>query len=394
MTTANMLEPDWLLAEARQRAGLENFGEDTAFLEPMRTLARSVDQQANLHDNGRSAASERIVSLLVDRLRTEDWIRRHPEILEEDIAAPIVIAALPRTGTTMLHRFIASDPRMYAVLWYECRYPVPFPGDGEPSDPRIAQAEREVKMMLETYPGLDAIHPMDPVGPDEDIMLLEHAFLSGMPQSMYDVPDYVALERRVSHESAYRYLKLLLQFLQWQKKQAGQSRERWVLKAPEHLVHIDVLMKVFPDATVVQSHRDPMQTIPSISSMILSSWAAFTDSPDPHEIGRQWCERMAAAMRGCNAARERYPDRFVDIWYQDTVSDPFAVAETVYRGVGLKISGAARGEMTRWREENRREQRAAHEYALEQFGFTEAQIAKDFAEYRERYILPRERAAR
>ena len=388
MNAETLLDPDWLLAEAARRADTDDFGEDRSFLEPMRVLADAISR-AGLHENGRAAASERLVNLLVDRLRTEWYFRRHPEIRDEEIVAPVVIAALPRTGTTMLHRFIASDPRMYAVLWYECRYPVPLAGDASGTDGRIARATEEVREMLASYPGLDAIHPMDPVGPDEDIMLLEHAFLSGMPQSMYDVPDYIALERAVDHEPAYRYLKRMLQFLQWQKKRAGQHRQQWTLKSPEHLGYVEVLLKVFPDATVVQSHRDPMQTIPSLSSMVLSSWAAFADAPDAERVGRQWLERLADFMRICMAARERQPERFVDIWYRDTVEDPFSVAERVYRAIGQEISEQARGEMARWREENRREQRAAHEYSLAQFGLTEAQVAKDFEAYRETYILNR-----
>ena len=389
MGNGALLDADRLIAEARRRAGADDFGADESFFKPLRVLAGAL-ARAGLHDAGRRAAAERIVDLLVDRLRTERWMRRHPEIGDEEIVAPIVIAALPRTGTTMLHRFIAADPRMYAVLWYECRYPVPF-ADAEPSgrDARIAKATAEVRQMLETYPGLDAIHPMDPVGPDEEIMLLEHAFLSGMPQSMYDVPDYVAHERAADHEPAYRYLKRMLKFLQWQKKRAGQQRRRWVLKSPEHLGYVDVLLRVFPDALVVQSHRDPMQTIPSISSMVLSSWAAFADAPDARRVGRQWCERMADFMRHCMAVRARDPERFVDVWYRDTVRDPFSVAEVVYRAAGLKISDQARGEMARWREENRRGARAAHDYSLERFGFTEAKIAEDFKEYRRAYILDR-----
>ncbi len=383
------LATDSLLEEASVRTGLEDFG-DKDFREPMRLLLQSLDQEANLHAVGRGLMRERIVGLLVNRLRTEDYFHRHPEIEEEEIRAPLFIAALPRTGTTMLHRFIASDPRMYAVLWYECRQPAPLPDSEQTKkkDPRIVQAEKEVRLMLETYPGLDAIHPMDPVGPDEDIMLKEHAFCSGMPESMADVPTYNDWELHADHTPAYQYLKRLLCFLQWQKKQTGQQRERWVLKAPEHLGHVDTILKVFPDAVILQSHRDPLQTIPSISSMIYSAWCAYTEHPDKHRVGAVWSGRFRDFLHRSMELRKSLPaESFLDLHYRETLQDPFQAVQRVYTHIGMDLTEDARQKMTEWREANQREARETHHYTLEEYGFSEEGIKSSFSAYREQYLL-------
>src|SRR5262245_9033012 len=204
---------------------------------------------------------ERNVGLLVNRLRTEDAYRRHPEIADERIERAFVIVGLARTGSTMLHRMMASDPRWLALLWYESRNPAPFPGsEGAAVDPRITDAEAEVAMMLEGSPDLIAVHPMDAHAPDEEIMLVEHAFTSWNPEAFCRGPSYAADVEGTDLAPGYRYVMRSLQFLQWQKRRAGKSATRWVLKAPYHLGSLDGLFAVLPDARVVMTHRDPVQT--------------------------------------------------------------------------------------------------------------------------------------
>ena len=379
-----------ILAEARARAGLAEFG-DESFREPLRRMLRAFETEAGLNENGRIAQRERTIGLLVNRLRVEDWLRRHPEILDEKIAAPIVIAGLPRTGTTMLHRVISQDPGIFAGLWYELRNPAPFAGsDFRSDDPRIPDAVAQVKAILDGVPELASIHPWDPVGADEEIMLLEYTFLSTMPNSAAHVPGFGDWVARQDQRPAYRYLERLLKFLQWQKRQAGQRGERWVLKAPYHLNFLDVLFEVFPDATVVQTHRDPLETIPSISSMTYALWRLAADRPDPVEIGRWWGGWFCRALRRCLELRDaRYPDRFVDVWYQDALRDPIAEVRRIYTFVGRELAPEAESRMRRWLRDNARDKRAPHEYSMDTFGLTRAGIERDFAAYRERFILRR-----
>lgn len=388
------LDEHSILAEARARAGLSDFG-DESFREPLRRTLHAYETEAGLNEAGRIAQRERTIGLLVNRLRVEDWLRRHPGILDEKIHAPIVIAGLPRTGTTMLHRVISQDPGIFAGLWYELRNPAPFPeGDWRKDDPRIPDAEAQVKQILAGAPELAAIHPWDHAGADEEIMLLEYTFLSTMALSAAYVPELAKWIAQQDQRPAYRYLEKMLKFLQWQKRQAGQRGERWVLKAPYHLAFIDVLFETFPDAVVVQTHRDPLETIPSYASMSLALWRLAADDPDPVAVGREWGGWFRRALQRCLELREaRYADRFVDVWYKDALRDPIAEVRRIYACVGRELTPVAAERMRRWMRENARDQRPPHEYSMDTFGFTREQIERDFAGYRARFILSRGKTA-
>jgi hypothetical protein len=329
----------------------------------------------------------RVVGLLVNRLRAEDHFERFPEILDEEIREPLVIVGLARTGTTMLHRMIASDPRMISLLWWESRNPAPFPGPGEGRrDPRIADAEAEVAAMIEGAPELVAMHPIEAEEPDEEIMLLEHSFFSTNPEAFVDVPTFSAWLDAQDQTPGYRYLKRLLQFLQWQKKRVGRTGERWVLKTPHHLGFMDLLFEVFPDVRVIQTHRDPLQTIPSLASLIHAIRSLGSDASDPRVAGRHWSGRMSRALHRCMEVRESHEDRFIDVWFQNAMEDPLAEIRCVYEFAGMDLTPEAEAKMRQWMVDNAREKRVGHSYTLEQFGLTEEGIRRDFAAYRERFI--------
>ena len=381
-------EEEWVLEEARRRAGLDDFG-DLCFLAPMRLLLDSLENEAHLHAVGRVTMCERIVGSLVGRLSAQDYFTRHPEILDEVIVAPTIIVGLARTGSTMMHRLLSADPSVYAVRWWECRAPSPYPGsDWRHEDPRIADAYAEVKAILEAVPELAAIHPWDPEGPDEEIMLLEHAFLSGVPDAFCNVPSYRRMVIESDLRDGYAYTKRMLQFLQWQKKEAGHPAERWILKAPFHLGRIPQLLEFFPDAMIVQTHRDPIETSPSIASLYASSWRSYSDDVDPLVVGEQCLELWSWGIQKCLDDRDAgLDDRFIDVLYENTRKDPMGSIEMIYERLGRPLTHAARESMKRWGDDNRRDKRAVHDYTLEEFGYTREIICEAFADYRERFIV-------
>ena len=381
-------EEEWVLEEARRRAGLDDFG-DLCFLAPMRLLLDSLENEAHLHAVGRVTMCERIVGSLVGRLSAQDYFTRHPEILDEVIVAPTIIVGLARTGSTMMHRLLSADPSVYAVRWWECRAPSPYPGsDWRHEDPRIADAYAEVKAILEAVPELAAIHPWDPEGPDEEIMLLEHAFLSGVPDAFCNVPSYRRMVIESDLRDGYAYTKRMLQFLQWQKKEAGHPAERWILKAPFHLGRIPQLLAFFPDAMIVQTHRDPIETSPSIASLYASSWRSYSDDVDPLVVGEQCLELWSWGIQKCLDDRDAgLDDRFIDVLYENTRKDPMGSIEMIYERLGRPLTDAARESMKRWGDDNRRDKRAVHDYTLEEFGYTREIICEAFADYRERFIV-------
>jgi hypothetical protein len=379
-------EEEVVLAEARRRARLEDFGEDT-FLEPMRRLLTSLEAEAELHPVGRVTMHERIVGSLVGRLSAQDYFLRYPEITEEVIQRPVVIVGLARTGSTMMHRLLSADPAVYAVRYWESRAPCPYPNtDWRREDPRIPDAYAEIEATLTAAPELATMHPWDPEGPDEEIMLLEHSFLSGIPDAFCHVPSYQRYVVEHDLRDGYRHLKRMLQFLQWQKKEAGQPAERWVLKAPFHLGRIPQLFEFFPDATVVQTHRDPLETSPSIASLYASNWRKNADGVDALEIGRQCLDLWSWGVNKCLSDRAAgREDRFIDVFYEEAKRQPMRTIETVYDRLGEEFTPSARDAMVRWGDENRRDKRPPHDYTLEEFGYTRARLCDAFAAYRARF---------
>jgi hypothetical protein len=380
-----------ILSEAQARTGLRDFGEDS-FREPLSVLMKSLREEAPLNEIGCATLRERIVESLEMRLKTQDWIQRVPEILEEEIEAPIVVVGLMRTGTTMLHRLLASDPRHHAAMWWETRFPAPPANlDWDEPDPRIAPAEAEVAAILAADPRQASIHPWDALAPDEEVLLLEHSFLSHVPEAFANIPSYRRWIDEQDWTPAYAYLKKLLQFLQWQKRQRGLIAERWVLKTPGHLGYLDTLWKIFPGARIIQTHRDPVETIPSAASMNHALWALYSDVEGASEAGAQMQDRLAWSTRRCIESRDRVPeDRFVDIWFQDAMRDPISEIARAYAVFEIEMTPSARAAMEAWQHDHPRGKRPAHDYSLSEYGLTEEGIKAAFATYRSRYIEPRQ----
>ncbi len=384
-------DPEGLIDIASKVDGLEDFG-PWPYREALSKLAWSMANEGKLNEIGQVVMHQRLVEILATRLRVNEWLKRYPEIRDEILLPPVFIVGLPRTGTTMLHRTIAADRRFYAPLWYEVRFPCPqldwdFSAEG---DWRISEAKREVGAMLEANPDLLAIHPLDALGADEDIMLLEQSFFSFNPQAFANLPSYDLWLAEQDHTSGYQYFRLLLKFLQWQKRKAGGSAERWVLKAPHHLHFMDVVLKIFPNAMVVQSHRDPIETIPSLASLIAGVWKIYSDKVDMAEVGKQWSSKFASGMKKTMKVREiKGDDSFLDLWFTDTVKEPLEAVRRVYDFIGLSLTGEAKEEIENWQELNRRELRPSHNYTLSQFGLTEKELIKQFQGYRDAFIINR-----
>lgn len=384
-----VLDVERLLAQASAQAGgLTDFGPGN-YREALEVLGDSLAREAGLSPQGAQMLQGKLQAQLVNRLVIQDYCRRHPEILQERVEDPLVIVGLPRTGTTLLQRMLATDARFCSAAWWETRYPAPLPGeDARDASRRIALARDEVAQMIRFIPDILAIHPLDAMAADEEFMLMEHSFLCAM-DSYANVPAYTAWLARQDLTEVYACLKTMLQFLQWQKRQRGEApAQRWVLKTPQHLHTLEILFQVFPGAQVVLTHRDPTQTIPSMASMAHTLWKLYADAPDAIAVGQQWSEQMRRGTGHAMAVRDSLPaGRFLDVRFEDTVSDPFGVARAVYCFAGMPLTEAARAGMWAWMEGNPRNQRAAHSYTPEQFGLSQAQLERDFAGYRARHIL-------
>jgi hypothetical protein len=386
MSEANTLDPRALMDLACQETGLEDFGAPP-IEEPLTRLTAALLAEANLNAAGRYIWHARLLGTLVTRLRAEDWFARHPQILAEKLPPTVVILGLSRTGTTLLHRLIAADPRFYAAAWWECRFPVPAPDDVSGAQ-RIAAAKLEVQGILTAAPALASIHPWDAMGADEDIMLLDQTLLTTTSESLACIPGYRAWVHAQDLKPAYVYLIKLLKFLQWQKRERGHHAERWVLKTPMHLGYVEILNELLPEATFVQTHRDPVTSIPSYTSMIQGLWALGTDHADAREAGHQWCATLEEHLNHCLRVRESLPrEKFIDIDFKDTVSKPLSVIERIYDRINMPLTPGARASIGEYMRSHPREGRPKHEYTLEEAGFTQAELERRFKHYREKHIL-------
>ena len=376
---------DELLAAARAEANLEDFG-DPWFFGHIDALVAAFNNEAGLSAEGAYGAKATVVNSLVNRLRHVELIKRRPEILEEEADVAIVVVGLPRTGSTMLHRMLAAAPGMTAVRWFETQNYAPFPGEarGAPTA-RLQAAEAILAYMLDKIPELMAIHPMAIDQPDEELIILGQLFSNTMLEGTYFVPGFSKWLTAQDHRPAYRDLAQILQSLQWQDP--SRRGKRWVLKTPGHLMALDALRETFPNAKIVMTHRDPVATVPSYCSMEETLYRLTSDEITPAMVADFWKPRLKELLDMFMSARARAPSGvFLDVKYEEQVRDPLSVgARVLEAAAGAPLSGAAadaaRAGMAAWIDANRREDRAAHEYSLEEFGLQADDIRAGFADY-------------
>lgn len=383
------LDVDNLLAAARKKSGYEQFG-DNAFMPALQKLLQSIDDEANLHPFGRWVVRGRIIHALVLRARVHALIEQNPEILYEDIKAPLVIAGLQRTGTTMLHRLLAADPNLRSLKSWEALNPLPLKNEkADDPSPRLREARVAENGLKYLAPEFFKIHPVEAEAPEEDVLLLEYSFMSQVPEAMYNVPAYANWLKTQDHQPAYEYLKTLLQVLQWSDGRMSQSK-RWVLKTPAHLEQMDKLLQVFPDAKVIQTHRDPFRTVGSYSSMLAHGQGVFTDEVDAVAVARHWLDKNAAALAKTNQVRASHPEAFIDAWYDQLIKDPMKEVERIYTFAGMELTEDVRSVMAASRRSNRKDKHGKHSYKLEDFGLNEALIRQAYADYIKVFDIPQE----
>lgn len=375
---------DRLLNMAQERAGLTDFG-DTWFFEPMDRYIEAVNTEGRMTASGHAAQTETIVNGLVNRLRMIDDIRRNPEIMDETVDVTGIILGLPRTGSTIFHRLLASAPGMTAIRWFELQNYAPFPGEerGNPAK-RRAYAEAIIAGWLQAAPELESIHPLEPDAPDEEILILGQWFVSTMVEGTSFVPSFARWMDDYDQSQGFEDLKLVLKYLQWQDpSRRGKS---WILKSPSNLPYVEFAARAFPEAVLIMTHRDPLQTVPSYISMQAALYKLNTKCT-PEEVGAVWFPRLAEWMRRFQLARQRIGEaRFIDIDYSMVSREPLAQAERVLKRMGISFDMASEAMLSEFLAGNKREQRPMHDYSLERFGLSQEAIRREFASYRAQYI--------
>lgn len=379
------LNPSRMMEQAKASTGLSDFGPDH-FVEPLTVLTKSMRDEAQLNAQGVAAQSGRLINALENRLRKQKLLKDHPEILDLPVDVGVVIVGMPRTGSTMLHRLLASAPQATATLWWETIFPLPREGKG-PADTasRIADAEALVEQLVSASAGFEAIHPMDAHAHDEELTLIEQSFVSNIPESMMYVPSYGEWLLNADQRPAYGELLDWLRILEWQNP--GRENKKWILKTPHHLTAVETVLDVFPKAVIAMTHRRVDHVLGSWFSMVASLTSGNTDTNFAVEQARHWTQRLKRNLEDMVVARQAAESRFVDVQYRELLADPLGNAEKVFAAVGMGVAPADRQAWENWLGNNKRDNRPSHKYDVADFGMSEAALADEFRFYADAYRL-------
>lgn len=379
-----------LLATARRTARLEDFG-DPAFLPGLRLLVKSLEADARLSPFGRYVAKRQLLELLGHRLQLTAYRARHPEVAEQVIERPLLVVGLPRTGTTLLYELLAQDPAHRAPLSWELDDPCPATASPlAADDPRIKRCERRMGALRAMSPDFQIIHPIGALLPQECLVATAYAFLSVRFEICFDVAGYQRWLTKQEMGFAYETHFEILQHLQ-----SRREPKRWILKSPGHLATFDTILERYPDAMMVQTHRDPQKAIPSVASLYANMRSIATEDLQLERLGPQvvetWSTYLDEGIRR-RAARPDAAGQILDIQYRDLIADPIACVRQVYRHFDLQLQDSTVQRMRAHLALNPRHRFGVHRYDQESFGLTPSAIESAFKRYCDRFDIESELA--
>lgn len=383
-----------LIAQAKKETGLASFG-DEAFMEPMRILLNSLETEADLNPVGRFLNRVNILRLLKHRLYAAELIKQHPEILERKMPTPIVIAGLARSGTTRLHRLLASDDRFLHMKAWESVNPVPYPEsfsarDAGKVDPRISSIEQGLKAVLYMSPQIAAVHPLGAHEIEEEIGLIQHGFSSQIFEVQARMPTFSEWLMTNQQHAAYEYMVLLMKIISWYRDDP--EDKPWILKTPQHMQDLDSLMHVFPDAKVIFPHRDPVKCVGSACSMAWNAIVRDSSSITAEWVGQEWFNKTERMLKKTIRVRDEMvpKNNQYDVQYADIGSNWLNPVEGIYQFLEMPLLEKTKMSMQAWLDSNEQHKHGAHKYKLTDFGLNNDEVDQKMMFYRERFNIPYE----
>ena len=379
------LDVDKLIAEARKTAGLDDFGPyefRTALPRLLATFAKEVPLSAA----GIAILKADIVRLLVNRLRMQRDISAHPEILDEDVSDPFIIVGLPRSGTTKLHKMLSAPDTVQKTLFWKMINPAPFPNaDPDAMDPRIA-AVMSSDLLTDDKPDMNAAHRIALEEVEEEGLVYQMSFKDFAWDVLLNSRDYFEWLMAEPSDDNYRLAKTVFQYLQWQD--GGKRGRPWVFKSVPHLAHLDMLMKYFPNATLIQSHRDPSKCIPSFAKFTTELSQIYAEQVDKHQRGKHTLYVWSVALDRFLATRESMglDTRILDVDFDTIRNDPMSAIREAYARSPHELTEHAAAPMEGWHRDNEQGKHGRHAYNLEEFGLSEEDIEAAFGSYRARFL--------
>jgi hypothetical protein len=378
-----------LTDQAQQATGLVDFG-DQSWKEGAERLISDLNERGALTEVGSVIAGSDVVEYLSSRLRVVDWVNRNPSIADADIRPPIVVLGQPRTGTTILFDVLAQDPANRVPLTWEVDQPWPPPETATyESDPRIDEVDAKLAAVDLLIPGFRAMHDMGATLGQECVRITAADFRSMIFATQYRVPDY---QRWLLHKAdmapAYRYHRMFLQYLQ-----SAHTAERWVIKSPAHLWSLNALFDEYPEALIVQTHRDPLRVVCSLASLVDLLRRLASDDVSISEVAAEWVDDIVLGLdRAVEARRNRTvpAGQAVDVLFGDFLRDPMAVVRTIYERLGIELTDAAEKAMRAFLAANPQEKHGGHRYSFAETGLDAGLLRERTRAYQEFFDIPEE----
>lgn len=382
------LELEPLLYQARKNTGLTDFGGEE-FRQPLALLLDSLEHEARLSLLGRVIARGDLLRTLENRLGLVQLCEQHPEITEQPIERPIFVVGPPRSGTTIFHDLLVMDPDNRIPLSWEAAYPLPPPETASyHKDPRIARVQADLDRVDKLLPEFKKMHPMGAQRAQECVAITAHDFASMIYQVQFNVPSYDRWVLDCDMQSALKWHRRFLQVLQW--KAPG---KRWALKSPQHMWHLQHIHREYPDALFVQTHRDPVSILVSMSNLAATVRRLASDCVDMPEIAAYYARALADGYNNTVAYREsgQLPQsQVVDLYFKDFVSDQVGTVRKAYEHFGLELPNSAAQAMHSFLRDNAADKHGKHVYNLEDTGLDEAYLRDLFAPYQSYFDIPTE----
>ena len=387
------LNRESILAEAEAKTGMSDWGPDD-FLSRLDLLCDEWDSDKGLSGIGRLSLRNKLLQHATSRLLIQNQFNRHPEIHDIQIEKPIIVAGLPRSGTTHLLNLMASDPRLRALPLWESYEPVPLPNEAllaDGTDPRYKRCADTWETMQAMTPHLAAMHPMNPDHIHEELELMGPNFGSYNYEWLCHSPRWRDSYYAQDQTYQYEYLRDVLKLLTWQQRGSGRPT-RWVLKCPQHLEQLPVLHRVFPDATVAITHRDPVSVIQSAATMLGYGSRMSYRTPDPEWYLEYWHDRVRRLLESSVQDRHRLPtDRTIDVLFHEFMADDMATIEQIYELAGLPLTNEARQQIDAYRTAHPRGKDGQVVYELRaDFGTTPEELRGAFDFYFDKFAVRKE----
>ena len=372
---------DALHDDARKETGLDDFG-DPSYGKGLEVLLTSLDEDVNLSPLGRGIYRGQLTKILATRLRTVQRLKDRPEVLETRIRRPIVITGLVRTGSTALHYLMGQDPDLQKLEYWLAAEPQPRPPREEwEANPAFEAAVGELDFLYNTTPDLMAVHEMKADWPEECRHILAQCFTDDRYESSATLPLYNEWYHGTAHPETYLWHKNVIQLIG-----STDPNRRWLLKYPVHLRQLDALFAVYPDACVIQTHRDPRTVMASYASFISKVRQMHQLDVDVAYVAREQMESWAhAATAGMRYREAHGDDQFIDVQFQDFMSDPIGSVKRIYDRFDQRLSPEGEAKLKAWHADHPQGKHGRHSYEKKDIGVSEDEILERFADYMNQY---------